>query len=79
MINKTSWPVPPIFRIIQEKGHIPPEEMFRTFNNGIGLVLAVPPEHKTDVLLRLHGLQEEAYVIGDIIARKEDTPPAVFV
>ena len=79
VVNKSSWPVPPIFGIIQEKGQIPPEEMFRTFNNGIGLVLAVPPEHKTDVLLRLQGLQEEAYVIGDIIARKNDAPPAVFV
>ena len=79
VINKSSWPVSPIFGIIQEKGQIPPEEMFRTFNNGIGLVLAVSPEHKTDVLLRLHGLQEEAYVIGDIIERKDDSPPVVFV
>jgi phosphoribosylformylglycinamidine cyclo-ligase len=79
VINLASWPVPPIFTFIQEQGRIPPAEMLRTFNNGIGLVLAVPPEHKTDVLLRLQGLQEEAFVIGDIAARKSDDPPVVFV
>jgi phosphoribosylformylglycinamidine cyclo-ligase len=79
VINLASWPVPPIFSFLQDLGHIPLPEMFRTFNNGIGLVLAVPPEHKTDVLLRLQGLQEEAYVIGDIVAPKDDAPPVVFV
>ena len=79
VINLASWPVPPIFNILQELGNIPVPEMFRTFNNGIGLVLAVPAEQKTDVLLRLQGLQEEAYVIGDIVARKNDDPPVVFV
>jgi phosphoribosylformylglycinamidine cyclo-ligase len=79
VINLDSWPVPPIFRILQEKGNITQPEMLRTFNNGIGLVLAIPAEQKTDVLLRLQGLQEEAYVIGDIVARKNDAPPVVFV
>jgi phosphoribosylformylglycinamidine cyclo-ligase len=79
VINLASWPVPTIFRLLQDLGQIPSPEMFRTFNNGIGLVLAVPPEQKTDVLLRLQGLQEEAYVIGDIVTRKNDDPPVVFV
>jgi phosphoribosylformylglycinamidine cyclo-ligase len=79
VINLASWPAPPIFAILQEKGNITQPEMFRTFNNGIGLVLAVPAEQKNDVLLRLQGLQEEAYVIGDIAARKNDAPPVVFV
>jgi phosphoribosylformylglycinamidine cyclo-ligase len=79
VINLGSWPVPPIFTFIQELGSIPAPEMLRTFNNGIGLVLAVPSEHKTDVLLRLQGLQEEAYIIGDIVERKNDAPLAVFI
>jgi len=79
VINLASWPVPPIFKLLQDQGNIPLSEMLRTFNNGIGLVLAVPAEQKNDVLLRLQGLQEEAYVIGDIVARRNDAPPVVFV
>jgi phosphoribosylformylglycinamidine cyclo-ligase len=79
VINLASWPVPPIFTFLQDLGSIPAPEMLRTFNNGIGLVLAVPSEHKTDVLLRLQGLQEEAYIIGDILERKNDAPPVVFI
>jgi phosphoribosylformylglycinamidine cyclo-ligase len=38
-----------------------------------------PPEQETDVLLRLQGLKEEAFVIGDIVERKNDAPAVVFV
>jgi phosphoribosylformylglycinamidine cyclo-ligase len=79
VINLAAWPVPPIFTILKDLGNIPALEMLRTFNNGIGLVLAVPSEQKTDVLLRLQGLQEEAFIIGDIVERKNDSPPVVFV
>jgi phosphoribosylformylglycinamidine cyclo-ligase len=78
VVRLGSWPVPPIFRLIQEKGPIPQEEMLRTFNNGIGLILAVEPSLESDILLRLQGLQETAYVIGDIVARKTNAPPVVF-
>ncbi len=78
-IKLDSWPVPPIFRFLQELGNVPLEEMLRTFNYGIGLVVVVPPEQETDVLLRLQGLNEDAYVIGDINERKNDAPPVVFV
>jgi phosphoribosylformylglycinamidine cyclo-ligase len=79
VINLAGWPVPPIFTILKDLGNIPLPEMLRTFNNGIGLVLAIPSEQTTDVLLRLQGLQEEAYIIGDIVERKNDAPPVVFV
>jgi len=79
VIKLNSWPIPPIFKFLQELGSIPLAEMLRTFNYGIGLVLVVPPEQENDVLLRLQGLQEEAYVIGDISERKNDAPPVTFV
>jgi phosphoribosylformylglycinamidine cyclo-ligase len=79
VVKLASWPVPPIFKFLQDQGNIPLPEMLRAFNNGIGLALAVPPEQETDVLLRLQGLQEEAYVIGDIVERKNDAPAVVFV
>jgi phosphoribosylformylglycinamidine cyclo-ligase len=78
VLRRGSWPVPAIFRFLQERGHIPEPEMWRTFNNGIGLVLVVRPQDLTDTLLRLQGLQEEVYVIGDIVARPPEAPPVVF-
>ena len=78
VVHLDSWPVPPIFRFLQDKGNIPLPEMLRTFNNGIGLVVTVPPESEADVLQRLQGLNEEAFVIGHIVERKNDAPSVLF-
>jgi len=53
--------------------------MLRTFNNGIGLVVVVAEEYVADVLLRLQGLNEEGYVIGEIVERKNDDPPLIYI
>ena len=44
-IQLNSWPVLPIFKLIQKYGEIPPEEMYEIFNMGLGMILAVSPEH----------------------------------
>ena len=69
MLRKT-WPVPPIFKMIQEGGKISEGEMDRTFNNGIGMILAVPSQEAKDIIIRLEGLKEKAYLIGEIISAK---------
>lgn len=79
VVQRQSWPVPPIFNLLQEKGNIPDEEMLRTFNNGVGMLMVVNEEVVSDVLLRLQGLQEQAFVIGEIAARKPEEPPIVYV
>ena len=79
VIHRQSWPVPPIFHVLRDRGNIPEDEMLRTFNNGIGLALVVAEEHEADVMLRLQGLQEQGYVIGEIVARKNDDPPLIYV
>lgn len=66
LINKNSWVKQDIFTIIQHGGNIDEMELFRTFNCGIGMVLAVPDNEADEVLLRLSGLNEQAYVIGEI-------------
>ena len=68
----------PIFHFLQDKGNIPEAEMLRTFNNGIGLVVVVGEEYVADVLLRLQGLNEQGFVIGEIVERKNDDPPLVY-
>jgi phosphoribosylformylglycinamidine cyclo-ligase len=79
VIHRQSWPVPSIFHFLQAKGNIPEAEMLRTFNNGIGLAVVVAEEYQADVLLRLQGLHEQGYVIGEIVERKNEDPPLVYV
>lgn len=66
IIDKNSWQIPDIFKIIEKAGNIEEQEMFRTFNCGIGMVLAVPGKEAEEILIRLSGLNETAFVIGEI-------------
>ena len=66
LVHKNSWQPAPIFHILQQSGNIDENEMFRTFNCGIGMVLAVPEKEADEVLIRLSGLNENAFVIGEI-------------
>lgn len=66
IIRKNSWKIPPIFTMIQHHGNIDESELFRTFNCGIGMVLIVPEKESEEILIRLSGLNETAYVIGEI-------------
>jgi phosphoribosylformylglycinamidine cyclo-ligase len=70
VVRRKTWPIPPIFKVIQDGGNISEGEMDRTFNNGIGMILAVPPQEAKDILLRLEGLKEKAYLVGEIIGAK---------
>ena len=66
-VNKGSWPVPRIYELIQDKGHIPEHEMYRTFNMGIGFAIVVSPEDidKTHAVLREH--KQDSFVIGEVV------------
>jgi len=67
-VNYDSWQLPEIFKKIQLAGEIPPEEMKRVFNLGIGYCLVVPENVSTDVQLRIDGHGLQSWVIGDIIS-----------
>lgn len=66
-IKKGSWPILPVFKFMQEKRDIAEDEMFRTFNMGIGLVMVVNDKDKEKVIKRLEALGEKAYLIGETI------------
>ncbi len=78
VINRGSWFIPPIFKFLQRKGKIPEEEMLRTFNCGIGMIIIVPSSDTQEVLFQLKALNEEAFLLGHIRKREQDEPPVVF-
>lgn len=65
-INYGSWPILPIFGLMQEKGGISNRDMFTTFNMGIGLVIVVPEEQAEQALSAAAELGEKAYRIGTV-------------
>lgn len=71
IIERNSWEKPAIFEMLREGGNIPEEEMYRTFNYGIGMTLVVPADEVDDIIGRLAGLGETAYLIGEIKPAKE--------
>ena len=68
VIEKNSYQVPPIFRLMAEKGNIEEQMMYNTFNMGLGMVLAAAPEdvEKAMEAIRLAG--DTPYVVGRIEA-----------
>ena len=67
-IHKDSYPVPPIFRLLAEKGEIEETMMYNTFNMGLGMVIAVDPSAADAALEVLKAAGEQAWVVGAIKA-----------
>ncbi|MHB1315038.1 MAG: phosphoribosylformylglycinamidine cyclo-ligase [Christensenellales bacterium] len=65
-----SWPVLPIFSLLQREGNMTRESIFNTFNMGIGMVLAVDKKKAKDIIAAARSLGEKAYKIGSVISGK---------
>lgn len=61
-----SWEIPPLFGLLQEHGEVESEEMFRVFNMGVGMVLAVAAEQVGEVLRILAQTGQKAAPIGTV-------------
>lgn len=68
VIDKKSYPVPPIFTLMQKKGDVEEKVMYNTFNMGIGMVLAVDPADVDKTMEAVKAAGETPYVIGKIQA-----------
>ncbi len=66
VVQKGTWEIPPIFTFLKERGNISEEEMLRTFNNGVGMILIVRSKEVDDILARLRSLGEKAFLIGEV-------------
>ena len=71
LIKKGTWEIHPIFKLIQKKSQVDDNEMYRDFNMGIGMILAVPKKQVTAVMKKAMKLGEKAYLIGEIVKGKQ--------
>lgn len=68
LIQRTSWPVPPVFETLQRAGRVADAEMFRTFNMGIGYVVVVSAQHAEAARAALALAGETVHRLGEIVA-----------
>ena len=68
VIDGKSWEWPAIFKWLQEKGNVDTHEMYRTFNCGVGLIIALPQDQAEAAVNLLKAEGENAWVIGEIAA-----------
>ena len=68
VIEKDSYPVPPIFDMLAKQGHVEEQMMYNTFNMGIGMVVAVDPKDVDAAMEAMKAAGDTPYVIGHIKA-----------
>ncbi|SET58066.1 phosphoribosylformylglycinamidine cyclo-ligase [Thalassotalea agarivorans] len=78
VINESSWQWPEIFNWLQEKGNITRHEMYRTFNCGVGMIIAVPADAVEQSLEILTANGEKAWHIGEIANAAADQEQVVI-
>ena len=66
VIEKESYPVPPVFRLLARQGEIEEKMMYNTYNMGLGMVLAVSPEDAAKAVDAAAAAGEKAFIVGRI-------------
>lgn len=66
VIKKDSYPVLPIFKLLQKEGNIEEKMMYNTYNMGLGMVLAIAPADVDQTIAAIEAAGEKAYVVGQI-------------
>lgn len=72
VINQDSWQLPEIFQWLQENGNVETEEMRRTFNCGVGMVLMVNTDDANDIVETLNNNGETAWLLGTVESGNKD-------
>ena len=78
IIDTNSWKWPAVFEWLQQAGNVATAEMFRTFNCGVGLIVALP-EAKADAAVALLNAEgEQSWIIGEVAARQAEEAQVQF-
>jgi phosphoribosylformylglycinamidine cyclo-ligase len=72
-VNRSSWQLPAVFKWLQQAGNIEQNEMYRTFNCGIGMVIVVDENESDACIDALNQLGEKAWKLGQIIEKQNQS------
>ena len=78
ILDKNSWEMPEVFKWLQEAGNVDAQEMYRTFNCGVGMVICVSQQDKDAAIKHLTDMGEQAFIIGNIESAEEEAPFVVI-
>ncbi len=70
IIRKNSWDMPPIFKMIAERGGVPEEELYQVFNMGVGMTLIVEADKADSILKNIRSQKQTAWLIGEVVKGK---------
>jgi phosphoribosylformylglycinamidine cyclo-ligase len=74
-----SWPIPPLFELLARGGGVSAEEMRRTFNMGLGMLIAVPAERAAEAVTLLERAGEQVFAVGQVAAADAPEAPVEFL
>jgi len=78
VIRKGSWQVPPIFSLIGRLGNVPEDEMYKTFNMGLGMIVIVPRREAGNITAALSEAGEKVFEVGRVETREPGDPPVLL-
>jgi phosphoribosylformylglycinamidine cyclo-ligase len=78
-VRRDSWTLPPLFQWLQAQGNVANDEMYRTFNCGIGMVVIVSAAQAPEAIKLLADAGEQVWQIGEIRAQQPNEAPTVVV
>jgi phosphoribosylformylglycinamidine cyclo-ligase len=76
-VDTDSWQWPALFRWLQRAGDIDDQEMQRTFNCGVGMVVVVPRDEAQQALDTLRAAGESAWRLGSVVHSRDDGQAAI--
>jgi len=79
VIDTNSWQWPDVFKWLQENGNVKTSEMFRTFNCGVGMIIALPEDKADSAIALLNAEGEQSWLIGEVQARAENEDRVEFL
>jgi phosphoribosylformylglycinamidine cyclo-ligase len=71
-VDRDAWPIPRLFSFLERAGQVPADDMYRTFNMGIGMIVACAPDDVGGVVDMLAAAGEESRVIGELVPGNRD-------
>ena len=79
IVNESAWQWPTLFNWLQQQGNIARDEMYRTFNCGVGMIIVVPADAVATAIEQLNRAGEQAFELGTIVAKKDPSDQAVVI